>query len=192
MAQESYLKQFMKLNFSMKWWALTHPFIVKKAFKISNLARDEANKIKNDSILDGDYSGGQVDAFRHGYWMAILTTKIGGRRAFKLGKAYEKSNKTDFRKKKLEDNYLPDYVSCKMDLLNNEIGIRMGKHNIHSSKEKMKSIIIEAVLEGKMHILKKNKKGEFLSKSGKIIPDEEHVGKWHSPKTLVPSNYKRP
>ncbi len=192
MAQESYLKQFRKLNFPVKWWVITHPFVVKKAFRISNFARTKANELKNDSVLDGDYAGGQVDAFRHTYWMTLLTQEIGSRKALKLGKSYERGNKTDFSKKIFEDNYLPDYMSCKMDLLNNEIGIKIGRQNINASKIELKSIVIEAILEGKMFIIKKNKEGKFLSETNRVIPDEEHLGKWHSPKTLVPSNYIRP
>ena len=134
MAQESYFKQYKKLNFSVKWWVITHPFVVKKAFKISILARNTAKKLKSDSNLDGEYAGGQTDAFRHGYWMALLTQTIGARKALQLGKAYERSNKTDFKKKVLEDNYLPDFMSCKMDLLNNKKGAKLGKQNINASK----------------------------------------------------------
>jgi len=43
-------------------------------------------------LLDGDASGGQVDAFRHAYWMARLHQEIGKRAAFSLGKSHEKEN----------------------------------------------------------------------------------------------------
>ena len=48
--------------------------------------------MKLSPLLDKDPSGGQVDAFRHAYWMARLNEEIGKNAAKSLGKAHEKEN----------------------------------------------------------------------------------------------------
>ena len=75
-----------------------------------------------------------------------------------------------------------------MDLLNNEIGIKIGLENKDLSEEKIIKLVIKYVLSGKMYIIKRNEEGNFLSKTGKIIPQEEYLGKWQTPKILVKSN----
>ena len=190
MAQESKFHKFRSLNFPVKWWAITHIFVVNKAFKISTKAQYTADESDAASGLDGQFSGGQTDAFRHGYWMAMLAREIGERRARSLGKAYERNNKADYRKGRLEDKYLPDFISSKMDLYNNEVGIKIGLANKNLPDDELIKLVKKNVIEGKMQIVKRNEKGEFLSNSGKVIPKEEYFSKWYTPKTLVKSNWK--
>lgn len=192
MSQESKLKQFTKLHFPVKWWVITHPFVASKAFEISTIARQTALKKELDKDLDGDYAGGQVDAFRHGFWMAMLSIEISEKKARKLGQAYEKSNYIDFKKKILEDKYLPDFMSSKMDLANNETGIKIGLQNKSKNNLELCELVKKAILNGEFKIIKKNKAGQFLSSQDKIIPKNEYKGKWYTPKILVPSNYERP
>lgn len=192
MAQESLFNQFRKLHYPVKWWVITHPFTVKKAFVISATAKESAIQNEQDPHFDGDYAGGQVDAYRHGFWMSMLARDLGERRARSLGKAYEKSNYIDFKKKILEDKYLSCIVSSQMDLHNNEQGIKIGLQNENLNDQKLSQIVKIGVLKGDFVVIKKNSKGQFLDSKNKIIPDEEHLGKWYSSKTLVPSNYERP
>jgi len=192
MAQESLYKRFTELHYPVKLWVITHPFVAKKAMTLSLEARNEAEQRIEDPDLDGDFAGGQVDAFRHVFWMSYLTANIGPRKARKLGQAYERSNKIDFKKKILEDRYLPDFMASEMDLENNETGIRLGIENIVASKNELIQKAKQTVLEGKAVIIKKNIDGQFLNSLGEIIPPEEHLGLWFSSKALVPSNFKRP
>jgi hypothetical protein len=192
MSQESKIKQFMDLHFPVKLWVITHPFVVTKSLQISNIARDAAKEREYDPDLDGDYAGGQVDAFRHGFWMAVLTKEIGAKKARKLGRAYEKSNYIDFKKKILEDKYLPDFISSKMDLQNNEVGIKIGMFNKFRTYSELNEIVKKSVLSGDFYVVKKDKEGRFLSSLDKIIPESEYFAKWYTPKTLVNSNYERP
>ncbi|MDF1673085.1 MAG: hypothetical protein P1U41_06245, partial [Vicingaceae bacterium] len=105
---QSKFKSFKKLSCPEKWWVIWHPFVAKKAFNVSQLARQKTDSIKQNKILKGNGSGGQVDAFRHTFWMAKLTNEIGWRRAEKLGKAHEKGNYKDYKKRRLEDGVVPD------------------------------------------------------------------------------------
>ena len=178
------------LHYPVQLWVMLHPFTSYNAFKISSAVQIIAEETIKDTTLDGDYAGGQVDAFRHGLWMSSLTQKIGARRARSLGKAYEKSNEIDYHKGELEDNFLPDYMSSQMDLKNNEVGILVGKENKKLPQKKLISLIKSKVLEGKFYKIKKNCEGKFLSKDNRVLKDEEYKGHWYSPKTLVKSNYK--
>ena len=175
----------MKLSCPEKWWVVGHPFVAKKALKISEYARAITEEVKENGLLKGEGNGDQLDAFRHTFWMANLTLEIGGRRAKKLGKAHEKGNYQDFKKHQLEDGILPDKVSSEMDLYNNDVGIAIGKQ---SSSFELKNIVIELVLQGNCKIIKTDKKGNFLDAEGNIIPTENLKGKWENEKCLVSSN----
>ena len=69
---QSNFKSFFELSGPKKTWVLLHPFKATKALKISHEARSVSDSIKTTNLLDGDAAGGQVDAFRHAYWMARL------------------------------------------------------------------------------------------------------------------------
>lgn len=60
-----------------KWWVIWHPFKAKKALEISIDTKRVSDSIRKTNLLDGDYAGGQIDAFRHAYWMARLRIEIG-------------------------------------------------------------------------------------------------------------------
>lgn len=192
MAQKSRLKKFMQLHYPEKIWVILHPFSAKKALEIGIHARDIALEKRNDPDLDGDYNGGQVDAFRHGYWMALLTQEVGAFNARWLGKAHEKSNYLDFKHKALEEGSLPDYTACEMDLKNNETGVSIGRLYPKEPEKELQAIVKKKILEGKFYIIKKNTAGEFLNAEGEVIPPEHYTGLWHNPKSLVPSNFKSP
>lgn len=184
-AQESAFQKFKKLSSPEKWWVIWHPFVAKKANQISIGARETSEQIKKDSTLIGNGNGQQIDAFRHAYWMASLTQKIGWRRAKKLGKAHEKGNYKDFKKRRTEDDVIPDKISSEMDLHNNLIGIKIGKRN---SGLNLKEIIIEAIKNGECKIIKKDKNGNYIDCEGNIIISKELKGKWENNKCLVNSN----
>jgi hypothetical protein len=191
---QSLSKNFSKLSRPEKCWAIAHPFIAKKAFHITQQARAVTDSLSRNGILK-DGNGGQLDAFRHAYWMASLVQKIPARKAEKLGKAHEKGNYLDWKKGMQEDSLRADSIMCVMDLLNNEKGRLMGidfKSDTSSSKKTLVKIILDDVQNGKMVIVKKNVKGQPEDKNGRIIIAEDYKGKWYIPKVLVRSDYKEP
>ncbi len=190
MDKESVIHQYLNLRFPMQIWLLTHPFVARMAWKLTEESRTIASDMISDPDLDGDYSGGQVDAFRHIFWLAYLTQAIGSQKALKLGIAHEKSNEIDFRKKSLEEDFLPTYISCKMDYLNNNIGVEIGKKYAKISKNELIEKVKETILSGKAFIVKKNSDRDFLDSESRIIPKNEYFGLWHTSKCLVSSNYK--
>ncbi|MCF8297409.1 MAG: hypothetical protein K9J13_07710 [Saprospiraceae bacterium] len=189
-AQESNSEKFKALSRPEKFWVVFHPFVAKKAAFYSNKVRIVNDSIKLTNTLDGIENGGQVDAFRHAYWMALLSCHIHWRKALKLGKAHEKGNFIDYKKRKKEDGSLPDFASSEMDLWNNKAGIEIGrKYKEDISETQLQQIIIHAILKGEMRIIKTNSDGKFLDEDGNIIPESELIGRWENNKCLVPSNF---
>ncbi len=183
-------KSLLELNRYEIFWIITHLFRAYPVWKLSTQVRNIANQHITDPDLDGDYAGGQVDALRHILWMALITQKYGERFARKLGVVHEKSNKLDFKKKKLEEYQLPDATSMMMDLLNNEIGIELGRGLPDINITQLTEMVKQLVLEGRAWVIKKDNEGNFLDIEGNVIPKNLWLGKWNTPKVLVASNYR--
>jgi hypothetical protein len=185
---QSDLKSFFALSGPKKSWVLLHPLKAKKAYEISVEVTRIADSISKTDLLDGDTSGGKVDAFRHAYWMARLRQEIGKSAAKSLGKAHEKENYLMFKSQKLEDGIVPDEISSKMDLYNNNQGLSLISKNSDISKSGLIYRVINAIYEGKMKIIKKDVNGNFLTCDGQIIPTDSLKGKWKNNKCLASSN----
>jgi hypothetical protein len=185
---QSNFKVFLKSSCPIKTWVVFHPFKAKKAFAISLEAYKVSDSIVKTDLLDGDASGGQVDAFRHAYWLARLHQEIGMYAARSLGKAHEKENYITFKRSQLEDGVVPDEISSTMDLYNNEEGLKLTKRRSKISRNSLIYKVVNAIKAGKMKIIKKNKEGNFLTFDGKIINLEALQGKWKNKKYLVASD----
>jgi len=185
---QTYLEIFRNTKFPEKWWFISHPLVAPKAIKITRLARSIANDKITDPDLDGDYAGGQVDAFRHALWMALLTKEIGKKKALSLGVAHEKSNKIEYKRSNLEEGIIPDLISTEMDLYNNERGAAIGEQAKFLTTEQIVELVKLAVLDGRLKKIRKNKKGEFLNDNGELIPETEWKGKWENTKVLIQTN----
>ena len=183
--QNTTLGQFKKLSCPEKRWVIFHPFVAKKALKVSLEAREITAEIKQQKLLVGTGNGDQIDAFRHTYWMARLAQEIHWRKANRLGKAHEKGNYQQFKKGKLEDDVLPDKISSEMDLYNNKVGLNLGKLN---KEKELKNEVLNLVKEGKCKIIKTDADGNFLDEKNNLIPLEELKGKWETRKVLVDSS----
>jgi hypothetical protein len=181
---------FFRLSRYEKWWVISHPFVAHRAFKITNEARLETEIVLNDSLLDHDPFGGQVDAFRHSYWMARLAQEMRWKKALRLGKAHEKGNYLDFKKKRRdEEGLLPDSVSGAMDLFNNQVGVSIGCNLKAATKAELITEIKSAIRSGKMKVIRKNSAGKSMKCNGEIINDAEFVNIWNIPKCLVSSDF---
>ncbi len=184
-------KDFRHLSRPEKHWVMVHPFIAKKAFHCTERARFVTDSLQKNNILK-DGNGGQLDAFRHTYWMALLAQKISADKAEKLGKAHEKGNYLDWKKGMKEDSARADSMMCEMDLKNNFSGIEIGKNfkkDTASTKISLEQKVLQADKLGKLLIIKKNSAGQFVDESGRIIVLSQYQGKWFIPKVLVRSDY---
>lgn len=184
-AQDSNFKKFRALSGPEKCWVIFHPFVAKKALKISEKTRIITKEIQQKKLLKGNGNGGQVDAFRHTFWMASLTQEIGKRRARSLGKKHEKGNYKDFKKRRLEDGEIPDKISSEMDLFNNEVGIKIG---VKSNPLELQNVIVDVVLKGSCKVIKKDESGNFLDCDSNILSPESLKGEWDNNKCLEWSN----
>jgi len=184
-----YIAKFREIPRPEKVWALTHPFVAAKAWRITREVQVIANQMLDDPDLDHDANGGQCDAFRHGFWMASLSLKIGAWKALSLGKAHERSGFLDYKKRRNEDGAIPDRVGGEMDLKNNEIGVSIARANRKVTQERLIQIVKNAVLNGKFWVIKKDKFGNFVDWEGNVLLKADYQGKWDNKKCLVPSNF---
>ncbi len=184
---QSNFNKFFKLSRPIKIWVIFHPFKAKKTLQISKEANRIADSIAKTNLLDKDVAGGQVDAFRHAYWMARLRQEIGKNAAKWLGKAHEKENYLQYKQQRLEEGVVPDKISSEMDLYNNSIGLAFTKKNNKISYTGLIYRVVNAIKKGKLKIIKKDEKGHFLTCDGKIISNKSLKGKWKNNKCLVSS-----
>lgn len=180
---------FSALSRPEKRWVFFHPFVAKKAQVLTKKALQVVDTMKNDPRLDQHQNGGQIDAFRHTFWMATLAQQIKPSKVKKLGLAHEKANRIEFKKGRKEDGSYADQVSCSMDLYNNAIGIKIGTGNKNATTEELRQLVFIAVKTGECKIIKRNKAGVFLTCDGKPINTTENKNTWNIPKCLVNSNY---
>ncbi len=180
-------EKFRELSRPEKCWVFKHPFVAKKTWLITQKVIAVCDSIANVNTLDRDKNGGQVDAFRHAYWMALLSQQIGRRRGLKLGYAHERANYIDYKRNRLEDGSHPDKASKEMDLFNNKRGAQIGKENKKLSEIELQILIIDAIVAGKMKVIKKDTLGNYLDANNNIIPADSLKGKWKNNKCLVSS-----
>ena len=147
------------------------------------------DSVKRSGIIGSDNNGGNLDAFKHAYWMASVALVIGRRQALKLGKAHEKGNYFQFKKQELEDAAMPDSISTVMDLKNNEFGVSAVDKSGSLSEISIQKKIMDGLSTGKLTIIKKDEFGNFLTCDGAVISLKEWKGRWGNPKCLIPLVY---
>jgi hypothetical protein len=185
---QSFLKKFANISNPEKCWAFTHPFVARKALKVTIQSYAVTDSIKRSGSIGADNSGGKLDAFKHAFWIASVSAAIGPRKALKLGIAHEKGNKLQFKKHQQEDQVLPDSISSVMDLHNNEQGAAVVKISEKYSSRQLQEEIMQLLLQGQLLCIKKDAQGNFLTCTGEHIDLEQWKGKWNIPKCLVASN----
>ena len=179
-----------KLGSAEKVWVILHPFSAKKAQRLSFKTLQVVDSLKPALYEKFNGSGSKLDAFRHGYWMSLLSARIGPRRALWLGRAHEKKNKDDYKKRKLEDGDFVDEMTIEMDLLNNKFGVKVGKNCYKCSDQKLANTIIDALKTGELKIIRHNYNGEFLDEKNQIIKENDWNNKFENQRNLVPSNFR--
>ncbi|MEQ8623402.1 MAG: hypothetical protein RJQ00_11515 [Vicingaceae bacterium] len=172
-----------------KVWVLMHPFSAKKAQKLTAQAIHDADSIQKLLKFPNPESGGRKDALRHAYWMALMSNKIGPKRALWLGYAHEKAGKKDFEKGIEEDGSLADQTAMQMDLINNSFGVKVGKYCYECDQQKLLKTVLESLKKGELKIIKQNSKGDFLDEDNEIIPTDSWKGRWENERVLINSGF---
>lgn len=169
-------------------WAAFHPFAaikIKHIHKACDVYYAEMNKHPQ---LDSYGAGGKLDAFRHTFYMAAFAQKVKVKKLRRLGLVHEKINYRQFKKNRLEQGEVPDSLSSVMDLLNNELGFRIGKTHPQVSLEELRDLVLAAIQQGQALIFKRDVAGNYLKCTDEILSKEELKG-WKNNKCLVASNY---
>ena len=187
-SQQRPVQSFFKLSSPEKIWAMSHPFIAMKAWKITLRIRFVTDSLQKEGIPDRDPSGGKLDAFRHCFWMATLTEKIGLRKALSLGRAHEKGDYRDFKRNRFEEGELPDKAATDMDLFNNKIGTEIGLALKGANEKSVVDSILQDIALGRMMVVLKDSLGRSCDSLLNPIPKYELQGKWVTPRVLVPSD----
>lgn len=187
-AQNRPVSSFLQLSSPEKIWVISHPFTAMKAWKITVRSRFVTDSLQKEGVPDRDPSGGKLDAFRHSFWMARLTEKIGERKALSLGRAHEKGNYRDFKRNRFEEGDLPDRAASDMDLYNNKIGAKIGFALKKTNEKIVVDSILRAIAVGRMLIVFKDSLGRACDSLLNPIPTDEMHGKWITPRLLVPSD----
>lgn len=182
-------KPFRRLSRPEKVWTVLHPFKARKVYLCAQRARFVTDSLEKDGTLL-DKNGGQLDAFRHAYWMALMIESgLPERAVRKVGENHEKGNYLDFKKGKLEDSVRADSMSCVMDLKNNDVGISLGNEFMRGDKSvTLIRLILIHIWNGKLFILRKDAAGKYLNCEDEVINMEKYEGKWSIPKCLVSSD----
>ena len=188
--QKGTLKSFLHLSSAEKRWTIVHPFVAMKAWRITQRTRFVTDSLFRIGIPDRDPSGGKLDAFRHTFWMASLSESIGVRKSLSLGRAHEKGNYRDFKRKRFEEGDIPDKAATDMDLFNNKIGTEIGIALKRTNEKYVVDSILKAISNGKMRVVFKDTLGRSCDSSFIPIPEKEMQGRWNTPRILVPSNSK--
>jgi hypothetical protein len=185
---QSAAASYFDLSGPEKFWVITHFLKAKKAFEITGEVLKTTDSVSKTGLLEPDLNGGQLDAFKHGFWMASLTRSIGKKAALKLGEAHEKGNYQDFKNRRKEDGMVPDKMASEMDLFNNRMGADLALDSPPESAGELVNIIADAIKSGRLKILKKDNRGNFLDCQGNVLSGEALSGKWETAKCLVDSD----
>ncbi len=175
--------QKMSLSGRELCWAVFHPFIALKVKKITERALEVADSIGKAGVFH-DNHGGRLDAFKHSFWMALLAQNIKEKKAIKLGRLHEDVA----RRKAKHGKGGGDKAASDMDLWNNNVGAELGSNNKELCEQDLIFLIIRAIQNGQMKIIRKNAKGQSLSCDGQLI-DKNNLKTWNNKRCLVPSDY---
>jgi len=160
-------------------WAISHPFIANKVLKISKSAINITDSVEENNILS-DQSGGNLDAFKHAYWMALLSQNISSKKARRIGVIHEKINYREYKR----GNSNQDSAASFMDLMNNEVGISIVENNKSLSHQDLINMIIEAIKNGELYRIKKDEEGKYLDCNNRIIDLSKEKG-WNKRKCII-------
>lgn len=179
--------QNMSIGWAEKCWALSHPFKIKDAYRITFEVKSICDSLAYNHGITGN-AGGKLDAFRHTYWMALLRQFMSRNACLKLGIAHEKTNYKQFVKLDRMDENRPDSTFCVMDLHNNKQGVFIGEQLKGRSKSDITESIVEAYNSGKLKVCRLSKDNEFLDCDGNRIQLEDFKDSWHMPRCLINSS----
>ncbi len=118
----------------------------------------------NDYLPNGKVWGdGRANAFQHAYWSALLTKEFGKEFAKEITTHHEK-------------NFDAERLTQFMDLYNNAVGIRIATENPNISSHALAEKIRDAILNGEMVVLIRDKKERYNAFFSDTCPTPSCLG----------------
>ena len=165
-------------------WGICHPFIAIKVKRLTKRSMLVTDSIGKDKILF-DKSGGNLDAFKHSFWMASLSQNIKEKKARKIGIIHEKVNYRQHKRALRKGKCIQDSTASLMDLKNNDVGILIGLENKKIQESELIKLVIFAVENGELFIVSKDEKGNYLDCNGNILLETDC--RWNKGRCLMKS-----
>jgi hypothetical protein len=161
-------------------FALQHPII---AYKVGQVISGKTNISTNASRFSTNnlglvenkwYEGSQVNAFRHALWQATITKSFGANIAFEIGNAHEKNPNlvkgvNDFSNISFTTISIAD-EAC--DLLNNDIGRKIGSRVNSSSMNDIAISVINYYHDYGLWVAVENQNGYYSIKQEKLSDEQ--------------------
>ncbi|MBQ1697314.1 MAG: hypothetical protein II075_05485 [Bacteroidales bacterium] len=187
-AYAQFLESYKKLSIPEQQWVKRHPLAAFRTHKIADTVKTKCQVIIKDSAFDGDLNGGMVDAFKHTLWMALTAQKIGYDKALLLGQAHEDGNYLEYVADPTRKKTPQDSIASRMDMLNNQVGAKIGEDNPKATFDQLVAIVRQSVIDGKCWKIRKKDKNTYLDADGKVIAIHNYDNRWAIPKVLIKSN----
>ncbi|WP_387692140.1 DUF6973 domain-containing protein [Photorhabdus sp. RM71S] len=141
--------------------------ITTNAVRFSTQGNSKTNP--NGTLLDNKYKeGSQVNAFRHTLWQATIAARYGEEVALHAGNAHESDPKIDLNIRQFAALKDADQT---IDLLNNQIGRRIGLQSRNSSMKGQAKAVLNRFHKEGLYVAKKNAMGFEIVKEK--ITDEQ-------------------
>ncbi len=150
-------------------------------FSLSSYAirLSQRNAILSDMIINpnkGTFfgNGTQVNAVRHALWQAIITKELGADIALKAGNVHEWNPKADLSVRKFEGKDAEKNLEAAdqtIDLLNNQIGRRIGLNNPGLSPKAMAIKVIEYFRDFGLYTASMDQNGNVTVSQTKITDE---------------------
>ncbi|NDK99615.1 DUF6973 domain-containing protein [Photorhabdus bodei] len=141
--------------------------ITTNAVRFSTQGNSKTNP--NGTLLDNKYKeGSQVNAFRHTLWQATIAARYGEEVALHAGNAHESNPKIDLNIRQFAALKDADQT---IDLLNNQIGRRIGLQSGNSSMKAQAKAVLNRFHKEGLYVAKKNAMGFEIVKEK--ITDEQ-------------------
>lgn len=190
LAAQGKVVQFFELSKFEKSWTIKHLKYASKANFYTEIAKLVTDSLIKNNVLDQDLSGGQIDAFRHAFWMAnMVLNGVPPEVALELGEVHEKSNVYEYKARSTNNLSMLDASSCYMDLFNNIKGVELalGLPKTTTQNELI-HLLLNRVSLGDFAIIYKDYLGNMLTCEGQILTIEAQSNSWYNGKCIVPSN----
>ena len=169
------------------WFAIRHPVAgpdigTYQKGPITNISSNavrfstRGTSPQSGSILEhGNSEGSQTNAFRHGLWSATITSRYGTDIAKQATDAHEENPSADLSQRTFSGKNAKDALSKAdqtIDLLNNQIGMQIGKDNPNASMKDLAGKTADYFHDNGLYTATTNKDGTVTIGQTKITDEQ--------------------